>query len=233
MATTGTHTINPGLYAKMPFSAEKDFRPITIIASVPNLLVVNPTLPASSLSELIALAKSRPGSLNFASFGNGTSNHLSGELLKSQGGIDMVHVPYKSAPQAVMDVVSGQVSLAFVNAPLALPQVNSGKLRALAVTGARRSQAAPQFPTMKEAGLADFVVESWYGLMAPAGTPDAIIERLHKETLAVLARPEVRESFAKQGADVETCTPAEFATRVRTESAMWAATIRKANVRID
>lgn len=233
MATTGTHTINPGLYARMPFDAVKDFKPITVIASVPNLLVVNPGVPAKSLSELIALAKSKPGELNFASFGNGTSNHLSGEMLKSLAGIQVVHVPYKKAPEAVLDVVAGRVQFAFVNAPLALPQVRAGKLRSLGVTGAKRSPAAPEFPTMAESGLKDFVVESWYGLMAPAGTPDAIIQRLQKETVAVLAKPEVREAFAKQGADVETSTPAEFAARVKAESATWAEVIRSAKVRID
>lgn len=233
MATTGTHTINPGLYARMPFDAVKDFKPITVIASVPNLLVVNPSLPARTLSELIGLAKSKPGELNFASFGNGTSNHLSGEMLKMVAGIDVVHIPYKKAPEAVLDVVAGRVHFAFVNAPLALPQVRAGKLRALGVTGARRSPAAPEFSTMVEAGLKDFVVESWYGLMAPAGTSDVIIQRLHKETVAALAKPELREAFAKQGADVETATPAEFAARVKAESATWADVIRKAKVRID
>ncbi len=207
MATTGTHTINPGLYPKLPFDAERDFKPITLIASVPNLLVVNPALGVDSAAELVALAKSKPGALSFASFGNGASNHLSGEMLKSLTGIDVIHVPYKSAPQAVTDLMAGQTAFAFVNTPLALPHVRSGKLKALAVTGAKRSAATPEFPTMQEAGVPGFVVESWYGLMAPAGTPDAVIARLHKETLAVLATPEVREFFAKQGADVVTSTP--------------------------
>ena len=157
MATTGTHTINPGLYKDMPFDAVKDFAPITVIASVPNLLVVNPQVPAHDVKELVALAKSKPGKLNFASFGYGTSNHLSGELFKSVAGIDVAHVPYKNAPQAVLDIVSGEITFGFVNAPLALPQVRGGKLRALAVTGAKRSPAAPEFPTMAEAGLPDFV----------------------------------------------------------------------------
>ena len=233
MATTGTHTINPGLYAKLPFDVERDFKPITLIASVPNLLVVNPALGVNSAAELVALARSKPGQLSFASFGNGASNHLSGEMLKSLTGIQATHVPYKSAPQAVTDLIAGQTSFAFVNTPLALPHVRSGKLRALAVTGAKRSAATPDFPTMQEAGVPGFVVESWYGLMAPAGTPDAVIARLHKETLAALALPEVREFFAKQGADVVTATPAEFAAVIKSERARWAEVIRTSGARIE
>jgi tripartite-type tricarboxylate transporter receptor subunit TctC len=146
MATTGTHTINPGLYRNMSFDAVKDFAPITLVASVPNILVVHPDVPAKTVKELVALAKSKPGKLNFASFGHGTSNHLSGELFKSVASIDIVHVPYKNAPQAVLEIVGGQVNFAFVNAPLALPQVRAGKLRALAVTGAKRSPAVPDLP---------------------------------------------------------------------------------------
>ena len=233
MATTGTHTINPGLYPKLPFDAERDFKPVTLIASVPNLLVVNPALGVDSAAALVALAKSKPGALSFASFGNGASNHLSGEMLKSLTGIDVAHVPYKSAPQAVTDLMAGQTAFAFVNTPLALPHVRSGKLKALAVTGAKRSAATPEFPTMQEAGVPGFVVESWYGLMAPAGTPDAVIARLHKEVLAVLATPELREFFAKQGADVVTTTPAEFAAMVKTERARWAEVIRTSGAKVD
>ena len=233
MATTGTHTINPGLYPKLPFDAVRDFKPVTLIASVPNLLVVNPALGVDSAAGLVTLAKGKPGALSFASFGNGASNHLSGEMLKSLTGIDVAHVPYKSAPQAVTDLMAGQTAFAFVNTPLALPHVRSGKLKALAVTGAKRSAATPEFPTMQEAGVPGFVVESWYGLMAPAGTPDAVIARLHKETLAVLASPEVREFFAKQGADVVTSSPAEFAAMVKTERARWAEVIRTSGAKVD
>jgi tripartite-type tricarboxylate transporter receptor subunit TctC len=233
MATTGTHTINPGLYRNMSFDAVKDFAPITLVASVPNILVVHPDVPAKTVKELVALAKSKPGKLNFASFGHGTSNHLSGELFKSVASIDIVHVPYKNAPQAVLEIVGGQVNFAFVNAPLALPQVRAGKLRALAVTGAKRSPAVPDLPTMAEAGLPDFVVESWYGLMAPAGTPEPILKRLHDETTKVLARPDLVEAFAKQGADVVTATPAEFAAMVAAEKARWAEVIAKSGAKID
>ena len=233
MATTGTHTINPGLYKDMPFDAVKDFAPVTLIASVPNILVVHPSVPARDVNELVALARSQPGKLNFASFGHGTSNHLSGELFKSVAGIQAQHVPYKSAPQAVLDLVSGQVNFAFVNAPLALPQVKAGKLRALGVTGAKRSPAAPDLPTMAEAGLPQFVVESWYGLMAPAGTPEPVIQKLYDDTRKTLERRDVIEAFAKQGADVVTTTPQVFRTIVVTEKARWADVIRKSGAKID
>jgi tripartite-type tricarboxylate transporter receptor subunit TctC len=233
MATTGTHTINPGLYSNLAFDPVKDFTPITTVASVPNLLVVNPTLAIQSVSELISLAKAQPGKLSSGSFGNGTSNHLSGELLKSLARIDIVHVPYKSAPQAVTDLIAGQLQLAFVNTPLGLPHVQAGKLRALAVTGAKRSAATPDYPTMAEAGVNEFVVESWYGLMAPAGTPKSVIERLQRETLAALAKPDVKDRFGQQGADIETNTPDEFAARIRSEAARWAEIIRLSGARID
>jgi tripartite-type tricarboxylate transporter receptor subunit TctC len=233
MGTTGTQTINPGLYSKLPFDPEKDFKPITLVASVPNLLVVNPAVAAHDVKGLVALAKAQPGKLSFASFGNGTSNHLSGEMLKSMAGINVVHVPYKSATQAVTDLIAGQTQFAFVNTPLALPHVRAGKLRALAVTGAKRSPATPDYPTMSEAGVPGFVVESWYGLLAPAGTPDAVIAKLHDATVAVLAKPEVREFFAKQGADVETSTPEEFAARIKNEKAQWAEVIKASGARVD
>ena len=207
MATTGTHTINPGLYPKLPFDAEQRLQADHLDRVGAEPARRQPGARRQLGRRAGRAAKGKPGKLSFASFGNGTSNHLSGEMLKSLTGIDVTHVPYKSAPQAVTDLMAGQTAFAFVNTPLALPHVRSGKLRALAVTGAKRSAATPEFPTMQEAGVPGFVVESWYGLMAPAGTPDAVIARLHKETLAVLATPEVREFFAKQGADVVTSTP--------------------------
>jgi tripartite-type tricarboxylate transporter receptor subunit TctC len=165
--------------------------------------------------------------------GHGTSNNLSGELLKSGAGIDVVHVPYKGAPQAVLEIVGGQVNFAFVNAPLALPQVKAGKLRALAVTGAQRSPAVPDLPTMKEAGL-DFVVESWYGLMAPAGTPEPVIRKIFNDTVGVLKRPDMAEAFAARGADVQaSASPEEFAKTVATEKARWAEVIAKSGAKID
>lgn len=233
MATTGTQEINPGIYKHLPYDALKDFSPITLVASVPNVLVVNEKVPARSLKELIALAKAEPGKLSFASFGNGTSNHLSGELLKQMAGINILHVPYKKATQAVTDLISNQVNLAFVNMPLALPHVASGQLRALAVTGAHRSGTQPQLPTMGEAGLPGFVVESWYGLMAPAHTPPAVVQRLHQAVLAALGTPAVKEFFGKQGADVVTTTPAEFTAMIKKGQVRWAKIIKDSGAHID
>ena len=233
MGTTGTHAINPGLYPNLAYDPLRDFKPITLVASVPNLLVVNPSVKVESLKELIALAKSRPGQLNFGSFGNGTSNHLSGELLKSAAGVDITHVPYKSAPQGVSDLIAGELSLMFVNMPLALPHVQSGKLRALAVTGSKRSSTLPDLPTMIEAGLPDYQVESWYGLLAPAGTPDDIVTRLHRETVAVLDMPAVKEFFAKQGAEPVTSSSAELERVIAGDMRQWSEVIKRSGARVD
>lgn len=221
MATTGTHTINPGLYKDLPYDPLKGFAPITTIASVPNLLVVNPDVPANSVEELVELARSKPGELKFGSFGPGTSNHLSGELLKHLAKLDIVHVPYRKAPEGVADLIAGQVDMLFVNTPLGLPHVQSGRMKALAVSGAKRSATVPDLPTMSEAGVEEFVVESWYGLFAPAGTPDAIIEKLHDEVVAVLALPDVQAFFAKQGAETVSSTPAELSAMIAAEIPRW------------
>jgi tripartite-type tricarboxylate transporter receptor subunit TctC len=226
MATTGTHTINPGLYKDMPFDAVRDFAPITLVASVPNVLIVGAQVPASTVRELATLARANPGKLKFASSGYGTSNYLSGELFKSVANIDVAHLPYKNAPQAVVDLIAGRVTFAFINAPVALPQVRAGKLRALAITGAQRSPVAPALPTMSEAGFPDFVVESWNGLMAPARTPRAVIDKVRAATLKVLAMPEVREAFAQRGADIETSTPEQFASMIAIEKTRWAKIIK-------
>ena len=233
MATTGTHSINPALYKKLPFDASKDFAPITLVASVPNLLVVNAQVKASSLNDLIALAKNAPGTLSFASFGNGTSNHLSGEMLKMLANIDVLHVPYKSATQAVTDLIAGQTTFAFVNMPLALTHVKSDKLRALAVTSQKRSSALPELQTMAQAGLTDFVVESWYGLMAPAATPPAVIESLQRAVVQALNDPEIITKFANNGAEALSTSPAEFDALLRAERAHWANLVTKANITID
>ncbi|MFA7669478.1 MAG: tripartite tricarboxylate transporter substrate binding protein [Burkholderiaceae bacterium] len=233
MATTGTHTINPAVYASMPFDAIQDFSPITLVASVPNLFVVNAKLPADSLEEFIALAKANPGKYSFASFGNGTSNHLSGELLKQLTDIDVLHVPYKSATQAVTDLIAGHVDFAFVNTPLSLPHVESGALKAFAVTTGERSEATPQFPSMQEAGVPGFVVESWYGLMAPSGTPATIIRALHDASTQSLAEPEVVAFFNQNGADVITAPPALFSQMVINEQKRWAEVVEKSGARID
>src|SRR5258706_7788552 len=181
MGTVATHAINPNLYPNMPYDVDKDFAPIILIATLPNLLVVNPSVPAKNVKELIALAKAKPGELAFASAGNGTSQHLSGELFKKMTGVDMIHIPYKGSAPAVTDLIGGQVQLMFDNIPSSLPQVRAGKLRALAVTGPRRSPGLPGFSTVSEAGLPGFSITSWFALFAPAGTPSKILLLLNKE----------------------------------------------------
>jgi tripartite-type tricarboxylate transporter receptor subunit TctC len=233
VGTTGTHSINPGLYKHLPYDAVKDFAPIGIVASVPNVLVVNPDLPVHSVRDLIAAAKAEPGKLTFGSFGNGTSNHLSGELLKRSAQIDILHVPYKNAPQAVADVIAGTISLLFVNTPLAMPHVQAGKLRALAVTSAKRSASLPDLPTMVEAGVPDFAVESWYALFAPTGTPAPIVSRIHDEVTMILAKPEVKEFYAKQGAEPVSSTATELAATIERELPRWAELIKYSGAQID
>ena len=221
MATTGTHAINPALSKKLPYDPIASFAPIAAVAQVPNLLVVSPQVSATSVKELVALARAKPGAVNFGSFGPGTSNHLSGEMFKDLGGIDIVHVPYRRAPEAITDLISGRIEMLFVNMPLGLPHVQAGKIRALAVTGAKRSPLVPELPTMIEAGVADFVVESWYGLFAPAGTPRAVVAKLHDALGAIVKRPEVVAAFAQQGAETMMTTPEELNEMIKAEIPRW------------
>lgn len=233
VATTGTHAINPILYSSLPYDAQQDFVPISLIAAVPNLLVVGPRLNVNDLGELIAQAKRSPGKLSYASFGNGTSNHLSGELLNMQAKIDAVHIPYKSATQAVTDLMGGQIDYAFVNLPLALPHVNAGKLRALAITSQQRNPSLPDVPTMSQAGLGDFVVESWYGLMAPKGTDSSRISLLQKAIKDGLNDAKVRESFIKNGAEVRVSDSQELSAMIAAEQIRWKDVVQRANVKVD
>jgi tripartite-type tricarboxylate transporter receptor subunit TctC len=191
----GTHGINVSLYKKMPYDAVKDFAPVTLVAAVPNILVVNPSLPVKSVKELIDYAKSNPGKLNFASSGNGTSIHLAGELFKSMTGVQMTHVPYKGSALALTDLVGGQVDLMFDNMPSALPHVKTGKLRALAVTSTKRSPALPELPTIAESGVPGYDSLSWSGFALPAGTPRAVIEKIAADTRKVVAQPEYRKKY--------------------------------------
>ena len=192
MGTVGTHAINASLYSKMPYDHVKDFVPVILVAGVPNVLVVNPSVPVNSVQEFIAYAKANPGKLNFASSGSGTSIHLSGELFKVMAGVQMTHVPYKGSAPALQDLLGGQVQLMFDNLPPSLPQIKAGKLRALAVTSATRAPALPDVPTVAEAGLPGFEASSWFGVLAPAGTPPAIVAKLHGALMTVMKDPGVR-----------------------------------------
>ena len=234
MATTsGVMVVNPSLYAKLPYDPVKDFAPIGIIASLPNMLVVHPTLPAKNVQELIALAKASPGKFTYASGGNGTSNHLAGELLKFLAKVDLTHVPYKGGGPAVLAVLSNEVTLLFATMPSAIPQVAGGRLKALAVTSLQRSTAAPTLPTMIEAGVKDFEVSIWIGAMAPRGTPVAIIGKLNQEIAKALRAPEVAARLRAEGYEPVGGTPQEMAAAITAESATWARVIKAAGIKAD
>jgi len=233
MGTVGTHAINASLYAKMPYDHIRDFVPVILVAGVPNVLVVNPSVPVNSVQELIAYAKANPGKLNFASSGSGTSIHLSGELFKVMAGVQMTHVPYKGSAPAVQDLIGGQVQLMFDNLPPSLPQIKAGKLRALAVTSATRAPALPDTPTIAEAGLPGFEASSWFGLLAPAGTPPAIVAKLNAEVAKWLATPEAREKLARQGANAAGGTPEDFAKHIAAETAKWAKVVKDSGAKVD
>ena len=229
----GNLTINVTLQGKLPYDPVKDFAPVTLVASTPNLLVVHPSLPVRSVKDLIALAKARPGAINYASAGNGSPGHLAAELLKKMAGINMVHIPYKGAAPALTDVVAGQASLYFTSPISAQALVKAGRLRAVAVTSARRSAALPNMPTIAEAGFPEFDLTSWWGMLAPAGVPRDIINRLHTETVRILNQPGVKERLDALGADAVSNTPEEFAAYIKSETAKWARIVRESGARID
>jgi tripartite-type tricarboxylate transporter receptor subunit TctC len=231
--TLSSHTINPKLYDKLPFDVERDFAPISLAALIPQILVAHPSVPANNVRELIALAKSEPGKLNYASVGTGSPGHIAGELFKLKTGIDIVHVPYKGGGPAVTDTLGGQVQLLFVSMPAALQYVRAGKLKALAVTSDKRSQAAPDVPTIAESGVPDCVVNSWYGALAPARTPPAIVAKLQAAFAKVLALTEVKEKLFLQGAEAASSTSAEFERRIRDELKQWEYVIREAKIKAE
>lgn len=224
---------NPGL-GKVNYDPIKDFAPISLTSRIPALLVVPANSPARTVKELIAMAKSKPGALSYASGGNGGIGHFSGELLKSNGGnLDIVHIPYKSAAEQVLSIVTGQTALGFPAMQIALPQVRAGKLRALGVTGATRNSLLPDVPTMKEAMDNGFVLEAWYGLLAPAGTPPEIIDKLHAEIVKILQDPAVRTPLVESSHEVVGSTPAEFATTIRTDLKVWGDLAQKLGAKVD
>jgi tripartite-type tricarboxylate transporter receptor subunit TctC len=233
LVTSISHTINPSVRKSLPFDAVRDFTPVTLITDAPNFLVVHPSLPVKSVKELIALARARPGQITYASSGTGTSTHLSGELFKSLARIDIVHVPYKGGGPAVIDLVGGHVQMMFSTLPSVLQQVRAGKLRGLAVTGARRFPAAQEFPTMIEAGVAGFEVSGWSGMFAPAGAPREAVSRLAAEIGKILRAPELKERFFVQGAEPVGNTPEEFAAFVNSEIAKWKKVVEASGMQAD
>ena len=233
MGAVATHAINPSLYASIPYDPVRDFAPITQVASTPNVLVVHPSIPAANVREFVAHAKAHPGKLNFGSGSTGSAGHLAGELFKTMAGVDMVHVPYKGAAPAMQDLIGGQVQLMFDNYASASTQVRAGKVRALAVTTARRSSLAPDLPTVAESGLAGFDISTWFGVFAPAGTPRDAVEKLHAEFTRALAAPDVRERMLNLGAEPVGNRPEEFAAYIRAEAEKYARVIKSSGARAD
>ncbi len=233
MGSAGPLAINASLFAKMPFDPLRDLAPVTLAASTPNVLVVHPSLAVHSVAELVALARANPGAINFASSGHGTPAHLAGELFNTLAGVKLVHVPYKGAAPALADLLGGQVQLMFSTMPPALPHVKEGKLRGLAVTSLKRSPAAPELPTIDEAALPGFEANTWHGVVAPAGTPADIIERLNREIVAILHEREMVERLSAQGAEPVGSTPAEFAAYIRSETLKWAKVVRESGARAE
>lgn len=226
----GNLTINPTLMPNFPFSIEKDFVAVTMLAKAPNVLVASPAAGLASAKDLVARAKAKPGTLSYASPGVGSGLHLAGELFKQQAGVDLLHVPYKGTAPALNDVLGGVVPLMFSNLPATLPFIKSGKLVALGVTEARRSPVAPEVPTLAEQGIQGVNVTSWYGLLAPAGTPPAVAEQLARDAAEILAAPDVRERLKAQGMTEASMKPPEFAAAIRDETAVWAKIIKARNI---
>ena len=233
MGTVGTHSINGSLYAKIPYDMVRDFAPITLIASTPNLLVVNNDIPAKNLQELIALAKAKPGTLTYGSPGIGTSVHVSGELFNSLAGVKTTHVPYKGRQMAIPDLLGGSISMMFDNMPSAIPVVREGKLRAIGVTSAKRSASAPEIPTIAEQGLPGFEATSWFAVFAPAGTPKPVVDRLHAEIVRIFGLPDVQAKMKTLGLDPILGGPDELAKTQAAEIVKWAKVIKDSGAKAE
>ena len=228
-----TLTVNPSLYKKLPYNTEKDLAPVTLVASAPLMLVVHPSLPAKSVNELIGFAKANPGKLNFGSGGPGTTPHLAGEMLKMMAKVQMTHVPYKGGGPALADLVGGQIQLMLENIPSTLPHVKAGRLRALAVSGLKRSPLVPDLPTLDEAGLKGYEIVGWNGLFVPSGTPQSIIAYLHGLTVKALAQPDVKERLATLGAEGVGNTPEQFRGFLKAEIVKWARVVKEAGLKVE
>jgi len=233
MLDATNHAVNPSLYPKLPYDPERAFAPVTLLALFPNMLVVHPNFPAASVSDLIKKIKAEPGKIAFASSGNGSAQHLAGELFRQRANLDMVHVPYKGGGPALIDVMAGQVPMYFGNMASALPHVKNGKLKALAVTGGKRSAAAPDLPTVAESGMPGYQVYEWNAIFAPAGTPGAIVNRLQAEIAKVVKIPEVRERMLALGGEIVASSPAELGAWVREQTASWAKVVRDGNIKLE
>ena len=227
---TPAHSINTGLYRKLNYDLTRDFAPVSQVTSGQYVVVVHPSLPVKSIKELVALARAKPGQLNFASAGSGNATHLAGELFNSAARVKLVHVPYKGSGPALVDLVGGQVQVMFSNLVAALPQVKTGRIRALAVTGEKRAAAAPELPTVIEAGVPGYVVTSWFGVLVPAATPREIVMRLNAELAQAMRAPDIRERLAGDGAEPKVSTPEQFAAFIRADIALWTKVIKNAGI---
>ena len=221
MGTVNSHGINTALFKTLPYDAIKDFYPVTIVGSTPNVLAVHPAVPAKNLAELIALAKAKPGSLNFGSTSQGGSPHMSGELLKAMAGVDITHIPYKGAGPMLIDLIGGQVQMGFDNLPSSIGHIRSGKIRPIAVTTLRRFPGAPEIPTMDESGLKGYEVSAWFGLLAPAGTPKAVVDSLYSNVAAILKQPGMDKQLLDLGAEPGGNTPEAYAKLIATDVEKW------------
>ena len=229
----GSHAINPNLHAKLPYDPIKDFAPVSLLAQAPLVLVVHPSVPVHDVAEFIAYARAHPGRLNFASNGNGSSSQLAAVLFGSMAGVDMVHVPYKGLAPALTDLLAGEVQLMFSSVVAILPHIKAGKLRALAVTGAKRLAFMPELPTIAESGLPGYEASSWYGILAPAGTPRDIVMKLNAELAKALEQPEVKNSLLAEGAEPAGGSPERFAAHIRAEMERLGKIIRDAKIRLE
>ena len=233
MGNVAPNAINVSLFKKIAFDPVNDFAPVSLVALTPNMLVVHPSVPVKNIKDLIALAKAKPGAYNYASAGIGSSSHLAGALFGILTGTNIVHVPYKGGGPAMVDVLAGQMQLYFGTMPGVMPHVKSGKLRPVAVTSDKRSQTLPEFPTIAESGVAGYEAATWYGLLAPARTPRAIVERLHREVVKILGVTEMRERLVAQGFEPVGGTPEQFGAYIKTEIAKWGKVIREAGIRAE
>ncbi len=225
--------ISTSLYSKLSYDAVKDFAPVSLVATVPNVMVTHPSVPASTLAEFIRLAKTKPGEMNFGSGGSGTSNHLAGELFNIVAGVKLVHVPYKGVNLAMNDVLSGQIHLVVIGVPAAAPHIKAGKLRALALVAPQRAAALPEVPTVAEAGLPKFEVTTWYGVLAPAGTSRTIVTRLNADLVKIMHSPDLKERLAAMATDPATSTPEEFAEYIKREIVKWGEVVRQAGLKAE
>jgi tripartite-type tricarboxylate transporter receptor subunit TctC len=233
MASAGSHAVNVGLYPKLAYDPVRDFAPISLVSQAPNILIVHPSLPVKSVKDLVALARAKPGALSFGSGGNGSTAHLSGELFRMLAKVNMVHVPFKGAPQSVLAVMAGEVELAFPNLPPAMPQVRTGKLRGVAVTTSKRFSGLPEIPTIAESGVAGYEARAWFGLLAPAGTPRGIVTKLNAAVVKIVKSADMRERLLADGAEAIGSTPEEFTAVMKTDIAKWQSVIKASGAKAD